>query len=295
MFSVVVLSNGADPKRLARTLRSIQNQLYPADEVLVVDRGRTGVARRSVATHERRGGQTPTYLHIPDGDPVVARNRALEQACSRFITFLDEGDELMPLALEQYDRCFRQGPSNLVCYGRSIVRGPAGSLQAPTGRFLPTGYVLAPLMRRTLDIHPRAFACSREAFDRGLRFRPVPEGLASFDLLVRLAQRYPFGCTQEDAVIVDDRRSGGEPMRLTAQCRVLGNLAHELAASLDPEVVTPALSECEYEAGRLWWTVGNDQQAERHLDRAIRLAPRNSRIRILRVWLRSSALLRGHR
>lgn len=83
---VVPLYNGAE--NIAETLSSVQRQVHPATQVIVVDDGSTDGG----AEIARRHPVNATVLSQPNCGVAVARNNGLANATGQWVAFLDQDD-----------------------------------------------------------------------------------------------------------------------------------------------------------------------------------------------------------
>lgn len=96
---VIMPAYNAEPY-IERAVRSVLNQTVRELTLLAVDDGstdQTGAILERLAAEDTR----LVPLHVPNGGPAMARNRALERldADADYVMFLDADDELLPDAL----------------------------------------------------------------------------------------------------------------------------------------------------------------------------------------------------
>jgi hypothetical protein len=287
MFSVVILSsNGSGQLRSA--IRSVWSQLFPPNDVIVIERGEsTGPGPAHWEGLARRHRQI-RYVYKPGLSEASALDLGACLAEGDVVVYLDARDELLPLALEHYARCFR-GPADQFCYGRAVLRVGRGQFAPPVESIQPSGDVLAALLRRRLYIHRSAFAARRGA----IRSAVVPfqrEGLAVFDLVLRLASRHSTTCVQEDVAIVDQSLVPAAPGFCTAQCRAVRRLLREVADRRQRLAQTGAAA-FDYEAALAWRRTGRLHRALAHARRAAEAHPSSIRYWSLFNLLRSQNAL----
>lgn len=87
-------------RHLARCLRSLLSQTYPAIETVVVDL--CGTDSSSAKARHVMAGKTDVSVvrHHPDTDMYGARHAGIEKAAGRFVTFLEADDWLEPRAVQ---------------------------------------------------------------------------------------------------------------------------------------------------------------------------------------------------
>lgn len=136
----IVITTHDRPELLARAVDSALSQTYPSLEVVVVDDGSIepvgtfGDTRVRVVRHSRPRGS------------ALARNAGLEAARGRWVTFLDDDDELLPLMIEVSLEGFRSAalpPPVAVLSGLEVVDGTGRVLQEKLPPTCPRGTVFA--------------------------------------------------------------------------------------------------------------------------------------------------------
>lgn len=291
MFSVIVTTQDS-AVGLKRTLRSVRSQLYPPQEVLVVDRGNSSDAEVICNEFRRRSNLPLTYLRRPGLGRGAAYNLGIATASGKYLTFLAAQDELLPFALEQYCQHFQQQAEVDVCYGRYILRDRAGKLAPSYDKRLPNGDLLERLFRGDLVIQTSAFACSRRTIEAGHRFPTHAHGLEPQEFLLRLAAAYCFHCVQEDVVIVENRQSEQLPELATLRTMLWERLAIEFGGRIAAASIAEGLAKLDHVAAAAWWKAGNSHQAQQHIERAMTRLPRRLRFWWLASLIHSQKLLR---
>jgi glycosyltransferase involved in cell wall biosynthesis len=113
---------------LAETLRSVLEQSYPADEILVLDDGSTDETQHVVAAFAPR----IDYLRQANGGPSAARNAGLEATQADLVAFLDADDIWLPRALELLSAPLGSNPEVAASRGMTVdlYADPDGSASA---------------------------------------------------------------------------------------------------------------------------------------------------------------------
>lgn len=112
MISVVIpLYNKEASIKLS--LNSVLSQSYHDFEVVIVDDGSTD---HSVSKVEEIQDSRIRLIRQENGGPSKARNTGVKNAKGKWILFLDADDELLPDALQYFDRAIKQNPSiSFIC------------------------------------------------------------------------------------------------------------------------------------------------------------------------------------
>jgi len=112
---------------IARALKSVAAQTLPPREVIVVDDGSPdGTAAAADACRDDMAGIGLQVVRQPNGGAGAARNRAVRQAASAFVAFLDADDEWLPEKLERSLEAIERKGLGLVSHNYVAV-GPEGS------------------------------------------------------------------------------------------------------------------------------------------------------------------------
>lgn len=106
---------------IERSVQSVLSQSFKNFELIIVDDGSTD---GSAAVVERFNDERIRLIHQENGGPSKARNTGVEHACGEWIVFLDADDELLPGALETFERHTNEHlVANLIDCGRIIRTG----------------------------------------------------------------------------------------------------------------------------------------------------------------------------
>lgn len=195
---------------LPDAIDSACRQTFPGVEVIVINDGSTD-ATAAVATRYH----SVRYLERPQLGAAAARNAGLAASRGEFVIFLDADDRLLPHAVAagvEYlsahpDWAFVTGHVRLVTADGS----PAG---VPRQDHEGSGYL--ELLRANYIWTPGTVMYRRSVFDVTGAFDTAAGGSADYELNLRIARNYAFGCHHQ--VILDYRRHGanmsGDPGRM---------------------------------------------------------------------------------
>jgi glycosyltransferase involved in cell wall biosynthesis len=117
-FSVIIpnFNNGST---LARAIRSVLDQEYPAHEIIIVDDGSTDDSE--VVAQEFAG--RVTYIYQDNGGVAVARNRGVQHASGEWVAFLDADDEFTSERLSVHAKWIQEEPDIDFFLGDQEARG----------------------------------------------------------------------------------------------------------------------------------------------------------------------------
>jgi len=105
-----------------RTLASVAAQTIMPREIIVVDDGSNDGTEEKVKAWSRRFGTSKLIvLKQNHRGPGAARNKALSQASSEYVAFLDADDEWLPSKLEKSLAVIQQTNSNIVSHNYIMV------------------------------------------------------------------------------------------------------------------------------------------------------------------------------
>lgn len=169
------------------TLRALQMQTTPPEQVVVVDDGSTD---ETAAIAERLGA---TVLQQKQRGPGAARNAGLRLATSEFVAFCDADDWYVPDKLERaVDRLRELGAC---CFATDawVVRGDRIEGRKNERRNVPHVLTLEFLLRGN-PIVCSSVVARREAIEQAGCFDESPELVATedYDLWLRMAANEPI-------------------------------------------------------------------------------------------------------
>ena len=184
---------------LPEALESVRRQTYPHTEIVVVDDGSTD--------------ETAAVAHAaPDVTCVVqrnlgasaARNAGLGESRGEHVIFLDADDRLLPDAIAAGVESLGRHPDWAFVTGHIRVIEEDGSVRGvpPQDHAEPASY--GSLLRENYIWTPGVVMYRRSALEAVGGFARSAGGSADFELNLRLARRFPYGCHHR--VVLDYRR-----------------------------------------------------------------------------------------
>lgn len=192
----VVIPTKDRARVLTQTLRSVWEQTFSPDQVVIADDGSTD------ETEEIARAAGAVYLFKPGGGWGVTggRNAGLEQVTTEYVAFVDSDDLLRPRALELMRQALELRPQAPFAYGRALSAAREGDRWCPQAL---TGPEPGELVRPLCSLFGRNSVHSSCAVARtsGVRsvgaYDPSVRFAEDHHLWVRLARRgAPAHCAE---------------------------------------------------------------------------------------------------
>lgn len=172
---------------LKETLQSVFAQTYKNYEVVVVDDGSTDGTEKMI----KQLGRNIRYHRQENAGDAAARNKLIELAVGKYISFLDSDDLLTPDAIERMTIVSQGEAEPVIVYGPYLKIDQYGNIIGKSKRKLYSGFVTKYLFQ-DIFIHscgsmfPKAVLKEAGGFDTSL---PV---CSDYDLWLRLSLKYRF-------------------------------------------------------------------------------------------------------
>jgi glycosyltransferase involved in cell wall biosynthesis len=185
-FSVVIPAfNSA--RHIAETVRSVLEQRYPAEEIIVVDDGSTDKTRQVLESVP--GAGTVRYHYQPNRGPSGARNRGAALAKGEWIAFLDHDDIWRPDKLLVQAEFARRHPQVALFWCDYEYIDEAGAPRRPLKRSDPLSLLM---FNSYISPIPSAAIIRRDAFCKVGGFNAALRGYEDWELFMRLAAEFPI-------------------------------------------------------------------------------------------------------
>jgi glycosyltransferase involved in cell wall biosynthesis len=182
---------------LSRAVKSILAQTYGDYEILVVDSSTTSETRLMLESFKDKRIRYFFEPKIPGFRCMSkARNRALSEARGRYIAFLDDDDEWLPMKLEKQMDLFAKLPPEvgLVYAGFTKIDDSGKVVRQYDPSFQGDVYQEA---LRACFLIPLTAVVRKECFDSLGTFDDTLEFGEDWDMWIRIASRYRFGFVPE--------------------------------------------------------------------------------------------------
>lgn len=172
---------------LKETLESVFAQTYKDYEVVIVDDGSTDGTEEMI----KHLGYNTRYHRQENAGDAAARNKLIELAAGKYITFLDSDDLLMPDAVERMTTVMQQEAEPVIVYGPYLRIDQRGSVIGKDKRRLYSGFVTKHLFQDVFihscgSMFPKNALKEAGGFDTSLRV------CSDYDLWLRLSLKYRF-------------------------------------------------------------------------------------------------------
>jgi glycosyltransferase involved in cell wall biosynthesis len=122
---------------LAETLKSVFAQTYKDYEVVIVDDGSTDGTEQMI----RDAGYPLRYYWQENKGEATSRNKLVELAQGRYISFIDSDDILMPDAIERMIVFSNRESEDVIVYGSYLRIDEYGNICGRPKRKLYSGYI----------------------------------------------------------------------------------------------------------------------------------------------------------
>ncbi len=184
---------------LADAIESALRQTWRAVEVVVVDDGSSDDTSSVIRRY-------PAVRHIAQSNrgAALARNAGLAASRGEFVVFLDADDRLLPHAIQTGIEWLERHPGCAYVTGHVTLIGEDGSDAGLPPQEHGDGYVQ--LLRSNYIWTPGVVIYRRPMLDLAGGFAHAASASADYELNLRLARRFPFGC--HHAVVLEYREHG---------------------------------------------------------------------------------------
>jgi glycosyltransferase involved in cell wall biosynthesis len=174
---------------LAEAIQSAARQTHDAIEIVVVDDGSTD---DTLAVAMSCNGVR--VIHQRNRGAAIARNAGLASGAGAYVVFLDADDRLLPTAVETGIQALAAHPEWAFVTGHVRLIHADGSPAGTPAQEHAAGDLYAALLRSNYIWSPGAVMYRRDVLQGAGAFDPSAGGSADYELNIRLARRFAFGC-----------------------------------------------------------------------------------------------------
>jgi glycosyltransferase involved in cell wall biosynthesis len=271
-------------KYLKETLESIFSQTYKDYEIIVVDDGSTDGTEDMI----KKLGVPITYHWQENGGDAAARNKLIELARGKYISFIDSDDLLFPDAIERLVKVVEAEAEDVIAYGSYIRINQDGYVYGKCKRKLYSGDITKHLFQTIIvhscgSIFPRKILKDAVAFDTSLNV------CSDYDIWLSLSTKYRF-IALPNPTFMRRRHSGNLSTVSFRNCltefKVLERFYYEKGGNkvVPPKIALKVLSKGGFKTGRCAFREGSYGQATKLLGQSFR---RHPNIKSLFYWTKA--------
>jgi glycosyltransferase involved in cell wall biosynthesis len=230
-YSVSTVITTYNRKRwVEHAIDSVTQQIYPPDEIIVVDDGSTDGSEQLI----KRKFPQVRYLWQKNQGISASRNLGIRNASGKWIAFLDSDDTWLPRKLEKQIQTLKKNPEYLICHTDEIWirRGRRVNPRKIHQKF--GGDIFEKCLPLCL-ISPSSVLVHRQIFNRIGLFDTALPVCEDYDMWLRICAVYPVLYLDEPLLV----KHGGHGDQLSK--RYWGMDQFRIVA-LEKMIFNPALS-----------------------------------------------------
>ena len=272
---------------LKETLQSVFAQTYKDYEVVIVDDGSTDGTEEMMKSI----GRPVRYYWVDHIGQYAARNKLIELAHGKYITFVDSDDLLFPDTIERLIKAIEKHGPDVIAYGAHVGLDKKGGFVKRKLRPLPSGNITAELFE-FIYVHSCGMICAKKLYEEVGGFDASLKCCAFYKLLLKLSVKYKF-IPVEGPTFKRRRHKDNVSVRSFANRNTEFDVLEDFYFNGGGKELIPhsqamkRLSQEGYRAGRCAIKEGMYEQARRLLSQSFR---RHPNIKSLVHW--SRAILR---
>ena len=260
-------------KYLKETLDSILAQTYKNYEIIVVDDGSTDGTEDMI----KQLGVPITYHWQENGGDAAARNKLIELARSKYISFIDSDDLLFPDAIERLVKIVETEAGDVIAYGSYVRIDQDGNVYGKCKRKLYSGNITNHLFQ-TIIVHSCGSMFPRKMLKDAVNFDTSLKVCSDYDLWLSLSTKYRFvalPCPTFKRRRHPDNLSTVSFTNCLTEFKVLERFYYERGGNkvISPKIALKVLSKGGFKTGRCAFREGSYDQATKLLGQSFRRHP----------------------
>jgi glycosyltransferase involved in cell wall biosynthesis len=270
---------------LKETLESIFAQTYQDYEIIVVDDGSTDGTEEMI----RKISAPITYHWQENGGDAAARNKLIQLARGKYISFIDSDDLLFPDAIERLVKVVESEAEDVIAYGSYVRIDQDGSVYGKCKRKLYSGNITKYLFQTIIvhscgSIFPRKILKDAAFFDTSLNV------CSDYDLWLSLSTKYKFVALPNPTF---KRRRHSDNLSVVSyqncltEFKVLERFYYERGGKkvIPPKIALKVLSKRGFKTGRCAFREGSFDQAAKLLGQSFH---RHPNLKSLVYWTKAN-------
>ena len=260
-------------KYLRETLESILAQTYKDYEIIVVDDGSTDGTEDMI----KQLGVPITYHWQENGGDAAARNKLIELARGKYISFIDSDDLLFPDAIERLVKVVETEAEDVIAYGSYVRIDQDGNVYGKCKRKLYSGNITKHLFQ-TIIVHSCGSIFPRKILKDAIAFDTSLNVCSDYDLWLSLSTKYRFLALPSPTF---KRRRHSDNLSTVSfencltEFKVLERFYYEKGGNkvVPPKIALKVLGKGGFKTGRCAFREGTYNQATKLLGQSFRRYP----------------------
>ena len=172
---------------LKETLDSVLAQTYEDYEIVVVDDGSTDGTKDMI----NKLGVPVRYCWQENSGDAAARNKLIELAQGKYLSFIDSDDLLLPDAIERMVKVMEAVTEDVIVYGSYFRIDQRGRIYGRCKRELYSGDITKYLFQ-TIFVHCCGSMLSKKLLDGSIAFDTSLQVCSDYDFWLRLSTKHRF-------------------------------------------------------------------------------------------------------
>lgn len=181
---------------ITRAIKSVLNQVHPADEIIVVDDGSDDGTSEILVNF----GQVIKLIRQENRGVSAARNAGIRAAIGNWIAFLDSDDEWLPEKLQNAENFIIENPG-LFIFQSEEIWNRRGRMVNPRKKHRKVGGSIFKECIPLCIVSPSATLIHRDVLEKIGYFDESLPVCEDYDLWLRVARHYSIGFDPKPGII----------------------------------------------------------------------------------------------